>query len=107
MGQRYGLQLLLCIEELIGEGGDIGMHAPLPTQDGDKVGTSCRAFLLQQTLKERLSAGMQRGLIIRLLHHCRQLLVVANEDEAADAVGGQQTDNVWIENLRSLIYDAQ
>ena len=47
-----------------------------------------------------------------LLHHCRQLLMVANEDEAVDTaltvdMRGKETDDVRLEYLTGLIDDSQ
>ena len=88
MGQRHGLQVFASIEELVGEGCNVWMHASLTTQDGCKCVTTSLALLSQQTFEERQAAFVQRGLVVGLLHHSRQLLMIANKDEAIDAIRG-------------------
>ena len=86
MRQRHGPQLFASIEELVGEGCNVRMHASLTTQDGGKCLATCLMLLSQQAFEERQTTVVQRGVVIGLLYYSRQLLMITNEDEAIDAI---------------------
>ena len=118
MGQGNRFQMLVGVEHPTGEIGYGRMHASLLMEHTLDVGRS----YAKQPFEKRLptvgeSDAMQQRIVCTtipffLLHHCRQLLMVANEDEAVDTaltvyMRGKETDDVGLEYLTGLIDDCQ
>ena len=115
VGQGHALQLLATVEHLVGETCDVGVHASLTSQDAHKLrATQCHLAAVKP-LEERVAAvgemdGCEQrvdGLreCGRLLHHCRQLLVVAHHDKLVDM--GEQPHQRRLEYLAGLVDDGQ
>ena len=118
MGQWNRFQMLVGVEHPTGEIGYGRMHTSLLMEHTLDVGRS----YAKQPFEKRLptvgeSDAMQQRIVCTaipffLLHHCRQLLMVANEDEAVDTaltvyMRGKETDDVGLEYLTGLIDDCQ
>lgn len=104
MGQWHWCYLLVLIEELIGEGGHVGMHATLFVKHTDKLRPTSLSLLLQKSLKERTGCVAA----ILLLHDGWQLLVVAYHHEFSDSghnviMSAQQSYQMGLEYLGCLI----
>ena len=122
MFQGHGLEMFAAVEGLRGELRHCRMHATLMVERAGEGGAALPAFPAQQPFEERLTAiqytfFQQQGVadargLRALLHHGGQLLVVADEDEAADVattrtMAGEQTDEVGLQNLTGLIDDGE
>jgi hypothetical protein len=103
MREGYWLQVLLGIEHLVRELGDVGVHTTLPLKDSGEGGAPGFPLCAQQSLEERLPAGREGGDVVRLLHHGRQLLMVADKDETVYPWGGKESDYIGLQYLGSLI----
>ena len=108
------------IEGIIGEEGDVVVHPSLLGEQVSQV--LIVSVFLKQSLEQGEAAIRQQDLIQQgvlysrdvwfLLHHRGQLLVIANQDEFPDGrdtlpVGAQQTDQMRLQDLGSLINHRQ
>jgi len=80
MGKGHRQDVLVHVEEAVGERCDVGVHASLAVQRADELGAAGGALDAQQAFEERGGAavgeldGMEQGLVgaavvFALLHH--------------------------------------
>ena len=118
MRQRDTFQLFALVEVSVWEGCNVGVHTSLLAQCAHKVGAPCCPFGKYEAFEQRVGAVRkvyffeQRRVgcrfVVVLLHHGRQLLVVANQDKLVDnllssVVCGKQTNDVRLKNLTCFV----
>ena len=111
----HGLQLFAEIEHPVGEVGDGGVHTTLLAEDADELAAPAVLLPADEALKEGVAAIREADgpqclvadsrLHFRLLHHGRQLLIVADEDELTYL--RENAHQARLQNLGSLIDDGE